>query len=146
MGRAARPLRAVPMADGPVATGEGGPAGSERWERMLATGDRAALLPGTLRAIIAEAGRDGRLQDEIGRLRVAADRLLAEVTDAARLAALLPPVVNAIVRAIQAQRALGGDDDEELVRLIERVLALRDEEEQGQTTRHPREGGDDDDR
>lgn len=101
--------------------------GTAAWRRALATGDRAALLPETLRALVAEAGREERLGAEIGALRLAAERLLADVPDAAQLAKLLPPVVNAIVRALQAQRALGHDDDDAFAQLMRRALALANE-------------------
>ncbi len=99
----------------------------EAWQRALATGDRAALLPEALRAIIAEAGRDSRLDTEIGALRVVVERLLLEVPDAERLATLLPRLTNAIVRALQTQRALGGEEDDELAELVKRVLAMQHE-------------------
>ena len=95
------------------------------WQRALATGDRAALLPEALRAIVAEAGRDGRLGTEIGALRVALERLLLEVPDAERLATLLPRLTNAIVRALHTQRALGGEEDDEMAELVKRVLAMQ---------------------
>ena len=97
---------------------------SGAWQRAMETGDRSALLTTAMREVIAEAGRDGRLTTEIGVLRVVAERLLAEVGDAAQLATLLPRLVNAIVRAILAQRALGGEEDDEFARLIDRALAL----------------------
>ena len=97
---------------------------SGAWQRAIETGDRSALLPQAVRELIAEAGKEGRLTTEIGALRVVAERLLAEVGDAAQLATLLPRLVNAIVRAMQAQRALGGEEDDELVQLVNRALAL----------------------
>ena len=96
MGRSVRQLQPVAAAD------EAAVAAHEAWQRALETGDREALSPGPLRAV--------------------AERLLAEVPDAERLATLLPPVINAIVRALQAQRALGGGDDDELSQMVKRVL------------------------
>ncbi len=114
MARAVRQLRPVDDEDAAV--------GRETWRRALETGDREALSPGPLRALIAELGREGHLDPEIGALRAVAERLLADVADAERLATLLPPLVNAIVRALQARRALGGEDDDELARMVRRVL------------------------
>jgi hypothetical protein len=115
MGRSVRRLQ-------PVETADDTAAAHEAWRRALETGDREALSPGPLRALVAELGRENRLGAEIGALRAVAERLLAEVPDAERLATLLPPVINAIVRALQTQRALGGGDDDELSQMVKRVL------------------------
>lgn len=122
MVRARRRLRAVPdeAINAELAPDE--PTG-EAWLRALAAGDEAARLPEPLRALIAAAGREGRLEAEIGALRLVIERLLAEVGDADRLATLLPRLTNAIVRAQQAQRALGGEADDELAELIRRAMA-----------------------
>jgi hypothetical protein len=116
----------------------------------MESGDRSALLSPAVRDVIAEAGRDGRLTAEIGALRVVAERLIAEVGDATQLATLLPRLVNAIVRAMQAQRALGGADDDEFIRLIDRALSLRSARIAARTTGDGmpgmRTGGADDDR
>ena len=116
MGRSTRRLQPVEAAD------DAAMVAHEAWQRTLATGDREALSPGPLRALVAELGRENRLGAEIGALRAVAERLLAEVPDAERLATLLPPVINAIVRALQAQRSLGGGDDNELSQMVKRVL------------------------
>ena len=118
MGRVGRRLRAADTVSGEEV------AGDSAWERAIESGDRSALLSPSVREVIAEAGRDGRLTAEIGALRVVAERLLADVGDAAQLAALLPRLVNAIVRAMQVQRALGGEDEDEFVQLVNRALAL----------------------
>lgn len=129
MDRNGRRLRAVREEEArDEATNEGAAEPSPTdtaWQRALATGDRAALLPEALRAIVAEAGRDGRLGTEIGALRVAMERLLLEVPDAERLATLLPRLINAIVRALHTQRALGGEEDDEMAELVKRVLAMQ---------------------
>lgn len=116
MGRAVRHLQPV------QAEGEANVATHESWQRALESGDREALSPGPLRALIKELGREHRLGAEIGALRAVVERLLAEVPDAERLATLLPPVINAIVRALQAQRSLSGGDDDELSQMVKRVL------------------------
>ena len=130
MHRDRRQLRAVregTAQDEATAGAATAPPADEAWQRALATGDRAALLPEALRAIVAEAGRDARLGTEIGALRVALERLLLEVSDAERLTTLLPRLTNAIVRALQTQRALGGEEDDELAEVLKRVLAMQHE-------------------
>lgn len=124
MGRDRRQLRAVCEGTAQDEAAAATPT-DEAWQRALATGDRAALLPEALRAIVAEAGRDSRLGTEIGALRVVVERLLLEVPDAERLATLLPRLTNAIVRALHTQRALGGEEDDEMAELVKRVLAMQ---------------------
>lgn len=126
MGGAGRRLRAVVVDEAPEQVEDT----TVGWEGLTAE----------VREQIAEAGRDGRLVNEIGALRVVMERLLAEGIDAARLATLLPRLVNAIVRAMQVQRALGGAEDDEFARLIARALA----EAVGEVETD--EGGADDDR
>jgi hypothetical protein len=127
MGRAVRRLQPVETADEAAVAHEAG-------QRALATGDREALSPGPLRALVEDLGRENRLGAEIGALRAVAERLLAEVPDAGRLATLLPPVINAIVRALQAQRSLGGGDDDELARMVKRVLERANARRGGEKT------------
>jgi hypothetical protein len=128
MSATGRRLRAVHGKAAPdEATGQTATPADEAWQRALATGDRAALLPEALRAIVAEAGRDGRLGTEIGALRVVVERLLLEIPDVERLATLLPRLTNAIVRALQTQRTLGGEEDDELAEVLKQVLAMQHE-------------------
>ncbi len=62
------------------------------------------------------------LADEIGALRVVLARLLTEEEDATRLATSIPRVVDAVVRAVRAQRAISGEVAESLTGAVTQVL------------------------
>lgn len=95
----------------------------QEFNRALAGGRFAALLPEALARIIAEAGREGMLLDEIGALRVVLKQLLAvEGANPELLSLSVPRVVGAIVRALRAQRLLTGDAAGDLVEALTRVL------------------------
>lgn len=116
--------------------GEGGRAArdaegddaSRREERVSAFQQRLEsanfrnLLPEKLTQIIAEAGREGSLTDEIGSLRVVLKRLMDEERDSQRLSESIPRVVNATVRALKAQRAISGETAGDLTEALTRVL------------------------
>lgn len=98
------------------------PEGAEvaRQEVVLAL----AALPPELREWIAEQGRKENLAEEIGALRAVLARLLAtDGADAARLSQSVPRVVNAIVRALRAQRLLTGETAGDLNEMLTRILA-----------------------
>jgi hypothetical protein len=83
-----------------------------------------AALPPELRAWIAEQGRKESLAEEIGALRAVLARLLAtDGADAGRLSQSVPRVVNAIVRALRAQRLLAGETAGDLNEMLTRILA-----------------------
>ena len=116
MGRAVRRLQPVGAADGAAV------AAHEAWQRTLETGDREALSPGPLRALIAELGRENRLGSEIGALRAVAERLLAEVPDAERPLGLQRADDRVDDGGQEGRQALGGGDDDELAQMVKRVL------------------------
>lgn len=62
------------------------------------------------------------LSEEIGALRVVLARLLAEEEDPARLATSIPRVVDAVVRAVRAQRTISGDSADSLTMALTQVL------------------------
>lgn len=103
--------------------------GSERDERDAA-GNRPPAVPrhgGSPRAV-GTAPLDGDLTGEIGALRVAMARLLAEEEDPVRLANGVARLADAIGRALKAQRTLAGDAGDEVTRTFLRVLAEMDAE------------------
>ena len=69
--------------------------------------------------MIACAGSEGSLSDEIGALRLVLARVLAEEEDPARLATSIPRIVDAVV---QAQRTLSGTMAEDLTEALTQVL------------------------
>jgi hypothetical protein len=70
-----------------------------------------------------EAGLEHEsLSEEISALRIVLARLLAEEDDAARLASSIPRVVDAVVRAVRAQRSISGALAEGLTQAVTQVL------------------------
>lgn len=93
------------------------------FNRALASGRFDQLLPAEVARIIAEAGQEGMLLDEIGALRVVLMRLIAvEGHNVELLSQGVPRIVGAIVRALRAQRLLAGDAAGDLVEALTRVL------------------------
>ena len=78
----------------------------------VAGGDYRGLFDQGLAQIMAQAGRERGLGDEIGALRVALARLLAEEEDAGKLALGIARITSAAARAARAQQALMGDPDD----------------------------------
>lgn len=71
----------------------------------------------------ADAGLErASLTEEIAALRIVLARLLAEEDDPGRLATSIPRVVDAVVRAVRAQRAIGGTAAEDLTSAVTQVL------------------------
>jgi hypothetical protein len=71
----------------------------------------------------SEAGLEHEsLSEEISALRIVLARLLAEEEDAARLASSIPRVVDAVVRAVRAQRSISGAMAEGLTQAVTQVL------------------------
>ena len=71
----------------------------------------------------SEAGLEHEsLSEEISALRIVLARLLAEEDDAARLATSIPRIVDAVVRAVRAQRSLSGAVAEGLTQAVTQVL------------------------
>jgi hypothetical protein len=95
----------------------------EFWSR-LERGDYRDLLERTLAKLVEQAGREGALTEEIGTLRVVLKTLLN--TDlkehADELSVSIPRLVNAIVRALKAQRAISGQTAGDLTEALTRVL------------------------
>jgi hypothetical protein len=102
--------------------------GEERgaFVERLAGGDYRALLTPELTRILAQAGAESSLTEEIGALRVVLKRLVDEVnaqgSDAHRLSESIPRVVSATVRAVKAQRAIAGETAGDLTEALTRVL------------------------
>lgn len=86
-----------------------------------------AVLDERIEEVVARFARDANLEreslsEEIGALRVLLARLLAEEEDPARLATSIPRVVDAVVRAVRAQRAIGGEMADSLSGAVTQVL------------------------
>lgn len=104
----------------PSAPREGG---SDPAPATVVHGPPAVLTSQALREALEVAGRGDSLVEEVGALRVVLLRLLAERSDdPADLAATIPRVVNATVRALQARRALAGGVEGDLGATLAGVL------------------------
>ncbi len=93
--------------------------------RPAADAGRAArrLLGAEVARLIAEAGREGSLAEEIGALRSVMARLLDDkTTNPRQLAESVPRVVGATVRALKAQRTISGETAGDLTEALTRVL------------------------
>ncbi|TVR76960.1 MAG: hypothetical protein EA415_00630 [Sphaerobacteraceae bacterium] len=75
-----------------------------------------------LRAGVPEQDRAPPLDDEIGALRLVLARVLESEDDPRRLAASIPRIVDALVRATRAQRQVQGDQAEGLTEALTQVL------------------------
>lgn len=81
-----------------------------------------ARLEERIAAVLAQAGSAQSLAEEIGALRLVLARVLAEEDDPARLAASIPRIVDTVVRAVRAQRALSGVQAQGLTEALTQVL------------------------
>jgi hypothetical protein len=119
---------------GSVALGDG-EATRERAARALQTrlgrGDYAGLFDEGVRRVMAEATEAQGLKEEIGLLRVTMARLLAELLatdDPVPVAHVVARVATATVRAVQAQRVLEPEPQDEFQTTLARVLDEMDAE------------------
>ncbi len=111
-------------------TGVANEADAERERRAaefqswLEQGDYRDLLERTLAKLVEQAGREGALTEEIGALRVVMKKLLNRDLEkhADELSVSIPRLVNAIVRALKAQRAISGQTAGDLTEALTRVL------------------------
>lgn len=81
-----------------------------------------ARLEERVTAVLLQAGQALPLDDEISALRLVLARVLAAEDDPQRLAASIPRIVDAVVRAVRAQRALSGAQAEGLTEALTQVL------------------------
>jgi hypothetical protein len=75
-----------------------------------------------LQAGAFESGASEPLEDEISALRLVLARVLASEDDPSKLALSIPRIVDALVRAIRAQRAVSGARAEGLTESLTQVL------------------------
>ena len=75
-----------------------------------------------LRAGVPDQDRAPPLDDEIGALRLVLARVLETEDDPRRLAATIPRIVDALVRATKTQRQVQGDQAEGLTEALTQVL------------------------
>ena len=110
----------------PVATAEA----QVRFRKRLERGEYAGLLDDNINRVITQAAKamsEQGLADEIGALRYALVRLLAEEQDASKLAANVARVASVTVQAARAQRAISGDVAQGLTSALTQILTELDE-------------------
>ncbi len=95
---------------------------AELFQQRLERGSYRDLFDQRIAGVIARAGSEGSLNDEIGALRLVLARVLAEEEDPARLATSIPRIVDAVVRAVRAQRTLSGTMAEDLTEALTQML------------------------
>lgn len=115
-------LPAADQAGGPESTEERRDRAAEAFQQRLERGTYRDLFDQRIAGVIARAGSEGSLKDEIGALRLVLARVLAEEEDPARLATSIPRIVDAVVRAVRAQRTLSGTMAEDLTEVLTQVL------------------------
>lgn len=101
-----------------------------RFQERLERGEYAGLLDENVSQIIAQAARsmsEQGLADEIGALRYALMRLLAEEQDAAKLAGNVARVASVAVQAARAQRAISGDVAQGITSALTQILTELDD-------------------
>ena len=92
------------------------------FRRRIAAGHYRGLFDQRLAQIMAQAAAERSLADEIGALRVTIARLLLEESDPTKLAAGIPRLVTASVRAARAQQAISGQVRDTLNEYMQQVL------------------------
>lgn len=80
------------------------------------------LIEQRVSELLAQPGYEESLAEEIGALRLVLARVLAEEDDPARLAASIPRIVDAVVRAVRTQRTLAAGTAEGLTAAMTQVL------------------------
>jgi len=106
---------------GPPAVEE--PEAGALFRERLARGDYRSLLDPRVWEVIAAAGTEQGLANEIGLLRVVLARLLMEETDPGRLAQNAARVAGVLVQAARAQHALTGEMADGLAEAVTHILA-----------------------
>ena len=132
-GRSGQPSRARRPDRSPVAAAaEGQDDGAERRRRLVAefrrrleAGEFGELLDANLAGVMTQATIGNDLAQEIGALRVAIARVIAQLADEedpTKLAGSLARLTTASVQAHRARHALGGSEADEFTQALNHVL------------------------
>lgn len=114
----------------------------ERFRERVAQGRYDALLDTPVRNVLREGAAIRGVDEELGAIRFALAKLLAEELDANKLAAGVARLTSAAVQAMKMGQAIGDETDESLADLLNQILI--DLEKESQVARAARkEGGDD---
>lgn len=114
----------------------------ERFHARVAQGRYDELLEPSLRDVLRDGAAIRGLDEELGAIRFALAKLLAEEQDAGKLASGVARLTSASVQAMKMGQAIGDETDESLADLLNQILI--DLEKESQVARAVRkEGGDD---
>jgi hypothetical protein len=114
----------------------------ERFREAVMSGRYDALLDSSMRAILREGAAIRGVDEELGAIRFALAKLLAEESDASKLASGVARLTSASVQAMKMGQSISDETDESLADLLNEILI--DLEKKSQVARAARrEGGDD---
>lgn len=114
----------------------------EAFRARMAEGRFDALLDGPMRQLLREGAEIRGLDVELGAIRFALVKLLAEEQDAGKLASGVARLVSAAVQAMKMGQTISDEVDESLADQLNQILI--DLEKESQVARAARkEGGDD---
>ena len=88
----------------------------------LARGEYRALFEPPLGEVLTQAAAEQGLADEIGALRVAMARLLAEEEDASKMAVGVARLAGVAIQAVKARQAIEEGTSGELTAALSRML------------------------
>jgi hypothetical protein len=102
-------------------------AAREAFQERVERGRYDELLADPLRGILRDGAAIRGLDEELGAIRFALAKLLAEELDASKLAAGVARLTSASVQAMKLGQALGDATDASLSDLLNEILADLDE-------------------
>ena len=94
----------------------------DRFRERVESGRYADLLDERVRRVLREGAAIPGLDEELGAIRFALAKLLAEELDASKLAAGVARLTSAAVQAMKLDRARGDAAETSLAELIEEIL------------------------
>lgn len=94
----------------------------DRFRERVESGRYADLLDERVRRVLREGAAIPGLDEELGAVRFALAKLLAEELDASKLAAGVARLTSAAVQAMKLDRARGDAAETSLAELIEEIL------------------------
>ncbi len=122
--------------------GDPGVEPRERFGERVAQGRYDTLLDGPMRDVLREGAAIRGVNEELGAIRFALVKLLAEEQDASKLASGVARLTSAAVQAMKMGQSISDETDESLADLLNQILI--DLEKESQVARAARkEGGDD---
>lgn len=101
----------------------------ERFRERVAAGRYGELLDEPVRRVLREGAAIRGVDEELGAIRFALAKLLAEELDASKLAAGVARLTSAAVQAMKLGQTLGDAADASLVELLHEILSGLEEPE-----------------